>query len=804
MIEKLNNDGYLLFPYYDSFDQPLKIYTQFPRGAAMKFFMHSLCLSLFAFIIIIANSFTWAAAAIPYPHALARAAIRVNNLYDMINGSLIIGNGDINALVFSDSAHIVMTLSKNDVWDARLMTENDPPLPTIRLIKQLGSLEDGFPLKDNNRGYVLPPGMKWDTPDSYHAHAYPCPRQCARLVFKPIPEDIPVDGRIDLKQAVVQIGKNQRHAPVEIRALADRNVFLLCNTTPLKLQPVKSKDVPEAVKGQTNGIFWLHQHIPGDADWKGMDFAVAAGSRDNWQAISIVTSHESADVVRDAIAAVRNVLATQPSKLISRHETIWQSFWSHSGIVLEDTLLQHIWYRSLYFLRCVSKPGVQSVGLFAGLFNDTPAWHGDYHTNYNFQQTYWGAYASNHPELAEPYDRLIYEYLPRAKWLARRVFDTHGAYYPHVLFAYEPPFPDSCRSHNGRQYFHSTWGMTIGVSGFTVQPLWWRYLYDPNPERLRKLVFPVLKQVALFYADFIDRCDGDSKVRLGPSVSPEHWGWTKGLERNYNCSFDIAMIRYTLQAAIKAADILQQDSNFAARLKHTLQQLPDYPLSNDPVPVVVDVEGAPPIKYNIPVPATPVFPADVIHWWSADSEKQLFSHTIDLLEWNGNNAMVMLAVARARLSIHKSQEWLNREVISRLRPNGTLALNKLVPHHHFNDFGHYTEQFGIAIAVSELLVQSVNGIIRIFPALTPGQKAQFTDLRVQGGFLITASGSGGSPEALQIRSPYGGHLRFQTPWPRLIARHNGETDYKQLMPDTKGIVEIQTSPGDVWHFRNGN
>ena len=56
-----------------------------------------------------------------------------------LNGSLIVGNGDINALVYSNNNSVVMNLTKNDVWDARLETLNDPPIPTIDLIKQLGT-----------------------------------------------------------------------------------------------------------------------------------------------------------------------------------------------------------------------------------------------------------------------------------------------------------------------------------------------------------------------------------------------------------------------------------------------------------------------------------------------------------------------------------------------------------------------------------------------------------------------------------------------------------------------------------------
>ena len=65
---------------------------------------------------------------IPFPKALAGASIKADNINDILDGALIIGNGDINALVYSDHGSIVMNLTKNDVWDARLNAFNDPPL----------------------------------------------------------------------------------------------------------------------------------------------------------------------------------------------------------------------------------------------------------------------------------------------------------------------------------------------------------------------------------------------------------------------------------------------------------------------------------------------------------------------------------------------------------------------------------------------------------------------------------------------------------------------------------------------------
>ncbi|NLP10867.1 hypothetical protein GX408_10785 [bacterium] len=739
---------------------------------------------------------------IPYPKALADAAVRVNDLRNLLDGSLIIGNGDLNALVYQEKDGLVMSLTKNDVWDARIDTRLDPPLPTVDLIKKLGALDTAFPLKDNNRDFVLPEGMTWQGPDSYSAAANPCPRQCARIVWTSQNQPLAATarGELDLRSAKARILPKMSKRPwAEIRCLAQQNLLLVQTKAVPRLQAIVSAGLPAAETGVHDSIHWLRQAIPGDLDWSGMQFAVAVKQDDSWCRIAVVTSCESDDPLSDAMALVTGVL--RPQELVNRHEMVWRQFWEKSGIEISDPVLQAAWYRSLYYLRCFSKPGVQSVGLFAGLINDTPAWHGDYHTNYNLQQTFWSALAANHPELAEPYDRLIFDYLPRASWLAKQVYGIEGAYYPHVLYAYEPANPQTCQSNNGRQYLHHTWGLTLGVNGFSVQPLWWRYKYDPDPKRLQSVVYPAIRDVALFYAGFIERCEGTATVRLGPSVSPEHWGWTRHLERNYNCSFDIALIRYILRAAVEAAGLVGRDEPLVERFKTALQRLPDYPLSSDEPVIVVDVEGAPAITYNIPVPATPVFPGDEVTWWSEEQQKELFARTIDRLQWNGNNATIMLAIARARLSMAGTQEWLKKEIVARLRSNGTLALNRLQPPQRFNDFGHYSEQFGVGMAVSELLLQSVGDVIRIFPALTVGTRAGFTNLRCQGGFLISAAGSMEALNRLQVHSLYGGPLRLASPWPRLQMRRDSGSRFHALELDQRGVAEIETLPGEKLLFQ---
>jgi alpha-L-fucosidase 2 len=510
--------------------------------------------------------------------------------------------------------------------------------------------------------------------------------------------------------------------------------------------------------------------------------------------VAIVTSREAEDPRAAAIELARTALAAEPRELVARHEAAWRGFWAASGIELADPVLRAMWYRNLYFLRCVSKPGAIAPGLFASLIDDRPAWHGDYHTNYNIQQTFWAAYPANHPGLAEPYDRLIRDYFPRARWLARQIFDVDGAFYPHVLFAYEPPHPEKCKGPGGRQYIHHVWGLTMGVPAFTVQPVWWHYKYEPDRKFLEETAYPAVRDVALWQTGFIDQCQGGQTVVLAPSVSPEHWGWTRNFERNRNCAFDIAMFRYTFEAAIEGATTLGRDAELVARWRRALRRLPPYPTTKTTPPIVVDVEDAPPIDYNIAVPAVPVFPGDVVTWWSPPAEKELFRRTIEGLKWNGNNSSIILSVARARLSMAGTSDWVRRTLLARQRPNGTLGLNVLGS--TFNDFGHYTEQFAAGMAVSELLVQSVGDVVRVFPAWPPQQDAAFQDLRTQGGFLVTAEQKGGKVTRLEIASTAGGRLRLLSPWATISMRRGRGGQPTALKSDPRGVIEVTTEPGE--------
>ena len=103
--------------------------------------------------------------------------------------------------------------------------------------------------------------------------------------------------------------------------------------------------------------------------------------------------------------------------------------------------------------------------------------------------------------------------------------------------------------------------------------------------------------------------------------------------------------------------------------------------------------------------------------------------------------------------------------------------------------------------MTELLVQSVGGVIRVFPAWPLEIPASFASLRAQGGFLVTATVSDGKVGEVRIESTAGGRLRVLAPWAKTaVARDGTET---AVDAGANKILEMDTEAGEVVVLRAG-
>jgi hypothetical protein len=179
-----------------------------------------------------------------------------------------------------------------------------------------------------------------------------------------------------------------------------------------------------------------------------------------------------------------------------------------------------------------------------------------------------------------------------------------------------------------------------------------------------------------------------------------------------------------------------------------------------------------------------IVPAGIINWFSSDELKGLGRRTINRVERTTThaNSNVMLNIARARLGLG-AEAIANAKMCfsgshvgkySKEQPNGLF---------YWNAHGYFmTEQVAISRLVTELLLQSVGDVIRVFPAWPADKDASFSGLPAQGGFLVTAEQKAGTIAKLEITSTAGGRLRLVDPW-------------------TGKIIDRDTKPGEKIVFR---
>jgi len=606
-----------------------------------------------------------------------------------------------------------------------------------------------------------------------------------------LPVALRVEGVLDLQRAVATIRQSEP-TPTQIRVLADRNVVLIHTPDPVTLEPIAAPTLPDAEVGATDGVDWLHMQMPGDVDYQGMQYALAVAARGDVKAVAVVTSWDVAegeDVRRAAIDLARRTLAEDIAALVAAHERDWHAFWSRSGVQLAETDMQRWWYRQIYFARTLCGPGAAPPGIMPPLATDATPWHADYHFNYNSWQPFWSVVAANHPELADGWIGYVHGMLPRARWLAKEGFGCDGVYYSISQFLHEPD-PAVCRSRNKRQLHMNPWGLTIGMVGMTAQSVWHKHRCQPDRDYLRAEIYPTLRESARFYVSFMEQCrrDADGKAILGPSYSPEH-----GPAGIANCPFDIAYAHYTFDAFQRASRELDDDHDLAARCRALKELLPDYPVAHnaDGQPVVVDWQGC---KFkqvgmhNITVPVTPVFPAEQVTWFSPEPVKTLFRRTIADTRFNGNNSHVIFNIAKARLSMLEAVDDAHTWFKSRELPNGLFV---------WQGHAHGTfmpESIGVVGLIDDFLLQSVGDTIRVFPCWPAERDAEFTRLRSQGGFLVSAERVGGEVRHVTIDATVAGPLRLLSPWKTIAV--NGQRS--PIAAD--GTIELQAGAGDRFRF----
>jgi hypothetical protein len=140
-----------------------------------------------------------------------------------------------------------------------------------------------------------------------------------------------------------------------------------------------------------------------------------------------------------------------------------------------------------------------------------------------------------------------------------------------------------------------------------------------------------------------------------------------------------------------------------------------------------------------------------------------------------------------------------KRIVERWRhPNGLIWAMAVANYGHC---GAWTETLGMAAPLQEMLLQSYGGVLRVFPCWPAGVAANFTTLRAEGAFLVSASWKEGRVASLEIRSEKGGPCRLFAPWPEGVAVETAAGQTVTITEWSPGIPAFETTAGETYRVQ---
>lgn len=485
---------------------------------------------------------------------------------------------------------------------------------------------------------------------------------------------------------------------------------------------------------------------------------------------TVVTDEQSSDLLQTALDRL-NVSGSRIEECKANHREHWQRFWQRSSVALPDKLLEDLWHINLYAIACSSGKGgtmhEQACGL-NGLWDikQPTKWGSMWYWDINIQAAFWPLYTANHLEVAEAFNDGLLSHVSSAEKMAKQFYGLDGVAgdYPHALY--------------------------LSIWPWCAQFLWDYYRYGVDKDFLRDKAYPLFKRIARFFEGYLQYDAEKGRYDVFPDISPEQGPLT----RNSTCT--LAAVKYLFRIAAEANEQLGEAEEDRRRWKEISDRLAHYPtaISSRYGDVFLDSEWAPAnMHLRHPSILMPIYPIGELDRHSEATLRKRAENTLRYAEENTEYGMFQfgwLSCAAARLGKGDTALRLLYEqgIDLSLRCNGLFAEETERWMNYCNITNeplyhpHMMEASGEVVAsVNEMLLQSYDGVIEVFPAVPKGEVEQarmvglydhhiaekvrtygkwsdcsFQGLLAVGGFEVSARMKDGRTVYIGMRSQAGG------------------------------------------------
>jgi alpha-L-fucosidase 2 len=166
-----------------------------------------------------------------------------------------------------------------------------------------------------------------------------------------------------------------------------------------------------------------------------------------------------------------------------------------------------------YLLMGSSRPGTLPANL-QGIWNEhiEGPWNVDYHTNINVQMNYWPAEVANLSECHQPLFHMVDRLVERGRKTARELYGARGWVAHHTTDAWWFTVPIG----------QTVWGMWPLGGAWVSRHLFEHWQFTGDRRFLEERAFPVMREAALFFLDYLAEDPETGLLVSGPSTSPEN------------------------------------------------------------------------------------------------------------------------------------------------------------------------------------------------------------------------------------------------------------------------------------------
>ena len=308
-----------------------------------------------------------------------------------------------------------------------------------------------------------------------------------------------------------------------------------------------------------------------------------------------------------------------------------------------------------------------------------------------------------------------------------------------------------------------------------------------------------------------------------------HNAWGPDFLGNKNVSPDLIYFRKAFEAAVSASELLDVDPRDRKRWSIHLERVPEIAYGwkdgRGWYAICEDWEKAWPdfddyldhVRHSRwGCQAFPVFPGEYIDGDEEDGLAPVIRDImsgVDLLNLRPRTTTLGAFHGEAtvlpfvRMGLMEKYEDIRTLMLGHQYPSGQFSAwesrsGKYVRTPYLETWRLIENQYMQILGITEMLMQSQGGIIRLFPFWPEDKEAAFCDLRARGAFLVSAEYAPDAPMKTTIRSLKGNpcHLRWQKAGTPKVIKNGKPVPFvfegRDLVFDTEPGGEYQIEEGD--------